>query len=702
MADDLSLQALRVSESRYRRLFETARDGILLLNAYTGQIEDVNPYLVEMLGYSHDEFLGKKLWEVGTFADIPQSKEMFRELQAQGYVRYEDLPLKTITGACIQVEFVSNSYDCEGTKVIQCNIRNITDRIQAESALRSAVSLLSATLESTADGILAVAEDHRISQFNQRFVDMWRMPAEIIESRNDKRALGFARDQVEDPAAFIAKVEELYASPEAESFDTIELRDGRTFERYSRPQYVARRPVGRVWSFRDITERKRADERIHALAYHDSLTELPNRVLFRDRMDQATARAHRAQTKVALLFLDLDNFKTINDSLGHVVGDELLRMLAARLCGCTRDTDTVSRQGGDEFLIMLTDLPETDAAMPVVQKLMDQFHAPFEIEGGDLTTSVSIGIALYPDDGEDFDTLLKKADTAMYRAKDAGKNTYRFFDPHMNVDAVEHLTMRNGLRQAVRRGEFVLHYQPQFDLKSGETVGAEALIRWNHPRQGMVSPGRFIPVAEESGLIVPIGEWVLHEACRQAATWHKAGRTGMVVAVNLSAAQFTRGSLDKIVIGALEETGIDPSMLELELTESILIRDTEATLATVRRLKSLGLRLSIDDFGTGYSSLSYLKRFEVDKLKIDQSFIRDLAVDPEDAAIVRSIIQMAHSLGLRTIAEGVEHEPLLHYLRIYHCDEAQGFHFGYPMPADEFAEYLARDSRRVRSSPGMH
>jgi EAL domain-containing protein (putative c-di-GMP-specific phosphodiesterase class I) len=272
----------------------------------------------------------------------------------------------------------------------------------------------------------------------------------------------------------------------------------------------------------------------------------------------------------------------------------------------------------------------------------------------------------------------------------------------MNVDAVEHLNMRNGLRQAVQRGEFVLHYQPQFDLKNGAIVGAEALIRWNHPQHGLVAPARFIPIAEESGLIVPIGEWVLRQACWQAAAWRKAGRTGMVVAVNLSAAQFTRGSLDKTIIGALEESGIDPSMLELELTESILIRDTEATLATVKRLKSLGLRLSIDDFGTGYSSLSYLKRFEVDKLKIDQSFIRDLAVDPEDAAIVRSIIQMAHSLGLRTIAEGVEHESLLHYLRIYHCDEAQGFHLGYPMPADDFADYLARDSSSAKGSPGMH
>jgi len=303
---------------------------------------------------------------------------------------------------------------------------------------------------------------------------------------------------------------------------------------------------------------------------------------------------------------------------------------------------------------------------------------------------------LYPDDGENFDTLLKKADTAMYRAKDTGKNAYRFFDPQMNVEAVEHLQIRNGLRLAIERSEFELHYQPQMDLGSEEIVAAEALIRWNHPQHGTLLPARFIPVAEESGLIVPIGDWVLREACRQAAAWHKAGRKGLVVAVNLSAVQFTRAKLEESVLRALDESKIDPSLLELELTESILIKDTEATLSTVKRLKSLGVRLSIDDFGSGYSSLSYLKRFEVDKLKIDQSFIRDLATDPEDAAIVRSIIQMARSLDLRTIAEGVEHESLLYQLRIFHCDEGQGYYFGRAVSAPEFDDYLARHSVKMK------
>jgi diguanylate cyclase (GGDEF)-like protein len=435
--------------------------------------------------------------------------------------------------------------------------------------------------------------------------------------------------------------------------------------------------------------RKVAEHQMEFLAHHDALTGLPNRLLVQDRFEQAKAYADRAKSKVALLFLDLDNFKTINDSLGHTVGDSLLKQIASRLGECVRDTDTISRQGGDEFLIVLPDLHDADAAAPVLVKVMERLQQPFHAEGHELATSVSIGIAIYPDDGAGFDTLLKTADMAMYRAKDAGRNTYCFFDEQMNVEAVENLAMRNGLKRAVARGEFVLHYQPKINLSTEVVVGAEALIRWNHPEFGLIPPARFIPIAEESGLIVPIGEWVMREACRQAMAWRRAGLPGLTMAVNLSAAQFKRGDLEQSVINALEETGFDPNDLELELTESILIHNTENVLATVKRLKLMGLKLSIDDFGTGYSSLSYLKRFAVDKLKIDQSFIRDLATDPDDAAIVRAIIEMAHSLNLTTIAEGVENESMLAQLRIFHCDEVQGYLFARPMPAEEFKRYLS-------------
>ncbi len=442
----------------------------------------------------------------------------------------------------------------------------------------------------------------------------------------------------------------------------------------------------------DITERKLAEQKIELLAYHDILTELPNRRLLRDRFEQAMAHADRTGAKVALLFLDLDNFKSINDSLGHLVGDVLLKSAAARLRECVRETDTISRQGGDEFLIVLPELPDADTISPLLSKIKERLQDPFDAEGQELTTSASIGVALYPDDGGDFDTLLKKADMAMYRAKDAGRNSYQFFDEQMNIEAVEHLALRNGLRRALERNELEVHYQPQINLQTGQVVGAEALLRWNHPALGMVSPGRFIPIAEESGLIVPIGEWVLQEACRQAMNWKAAGLPDLLIAVNLSVVQFKRGEVEHAVIRALEQTGFEPSLLELEITESVLIHDAEKVLATIQRLKLLGVKLSIDDFGTGYSSLSYLKRFAVDKLKIDQSFIRDLATDQDDAAIVRAIIQMAHSLNLQTIAEGVEDEKILKHLEIFHCDEAQGYHIAKPMPAHKFAEFLAKTS----------
>jgi len=439
----------------------------------------------------------------------------------------------------------------------------------------------------------------------------------------------------------------------------------------------------------DITERKKAEQQIEFLAYHDPLTGLPNRLLLEDRLQQAVAQAERNRTRLALVFIDLDNFKKINDSLGHAAGDALLMQVSSRLKQCVRDTDTISRQGGDEFVIVLRELEDAEATLPVLAKIMESLQEPFNAEGNELSTSASIGVALYPEDGADFETLRKKADMAMYRAKEAGRNTYRFFDQEMDVEAVEHLLMRNGLRRALERQEFVLHYQPQIDLRSGQVTGAEALLRWQHPEFGLVPPGRFIPIAEDSGLIVPIGEWVIREACRQAASWRQAGLPSLVVAVNLSAVQFRRGNVEQTVVQALAQSGLDASLLELELTESLLLQNVESVLATVKRLKQLGVKLAIDDFGTGYSSLSYLKRFDIDKLKIDQSFIRDLASDPDDAAIVRAIIQMAHSLGLRAIAEGVETPDLLQALRSFGCDEAQGYHFARPMPADEFERYLA-------------
>ena len=441
----------------------------------------------------------------------------------------------------------------------------------------------------------------------------------------------------------------------------------------------------------DITEKKKAQRVIDYLSHHDALTGLPNRMLVRDRVKQAIAVAKGDKHKIALLFIDLDNFKSINDSLGHASGDVLLEVISHRLRESIRGTDTVSRFGGDEFLVVLSHITASDAVVAVCSKILEDITKPARIDGYELSTSCSIGVTVYPDDGDDFDSLLRKADSAMYYAKDAKGNTYRFFDSKMNADAIEQVELRHGLRIALERNEFVLHYQPQIDLSSGAVIGAEALIRWQHPELGLLPPGKFITLAEDSGLIVPIGEWALREACRQAMAWRKQGLPDLVMAVNLSAIQFRRGNLDKTVIAALRDSGLDPQFLELELTESILIGDTENVLQTVKRLKTLGVKLSLDDFGTGYSSLSYLKRFAVDKVKIDQSFIRDMDKNPSDAAIVRAIIQMSKSLGLRTIAEGIEEEHLIKYLQIYHCDEAQGYYYSRPMAGAHFAEFLTKE-----------
>lgn len=445
---------------------------------------------------------------------------------------------------------------------------------------------------------------------------------------------------------------------------------------------------------RDITARKAAEERVEFLAYHDALTGLPNRLLAKDHFEMETPFADRANSKIAVIILDLDNFKMINDTLGHPIGDTLLRAVSMRLHESVHNSDTLSRLGGDEFLVLLTDMHDPESVIRATEKFPQGLVAPFDIEGHHLTTSLSIGIAVYPDDGKDFDTLLKKADTAMYQSKGAGRNTYRFYTEQMNIDAFENLRIRNSLQEAMDRKEFILHYQPQVDLLSDTVIGAEALIRWNHPELGLIPPGRFIQIAEECGLIVAIGDWVLLEACRQAVAWREAGLPEMVIAVNISAVQFRHHDLENSVIHALDDSGLDPSCLELELTESILIHDAETVLATLQRLKSLGVKLAIDDFGTGYSSLSYLKRFNVDKLKIDQSFIRNMADNPNDAAIVRAIIQMTRSLNIKTIAEGVEDERSLSLLRLQHCGEAQGYFFARPLPSIEFIQY-------IMSRPGL-
>jgi len=428
--------------------------------------------------------------------------------------------------------------------------------------------------------------------------------------------------------------------------------------------------------------------RMALMATHDALTGLPNRSLVRDRFEQAAAIARRAGHGVAMLYLDLDNFKNVNDTLGHSSGDTLLRQVSDRLSALLRTADTVARLGGDEFLLLVPEVTDADSVGDIANKIVAGLMAPFDVIGMEIFSGCSLGVTMFPADGEDFDSLLKKADIAMYRAKESGRNAYRFWDGEMNASVVEHVELLSALRTALVQREFTLSYQPQFDLRTGRLIGAEALIRWHHPDKGPISPARFIPLAERSGLIVPIGDWVLQEACAQAQRWRAAGWTELTVSVNVSPVQFRRGSVETSVAQALADSGLPSANLELELTESLLIQDSLQLAESLASLRRMGVRFAIDDFGTGYSNLAYLKRFEVERLKIDQTFVRRLTDDVQDQAIVRAIVQMASSLNLYTVAEGVEDGATLALLGDLGCQQGQGFHWSPAVPPAEFEAFL--------------
>jgi len=579
-----------------------------------------------------------------------------------------------------------------GTKTEQ-NEHALAQRDEADREVRSTLSLLSATFDSTADGILVVDNSGQVTQFNSQFVQMWQLPDEFIHSDRDA-ALAFALDQLRNPELFIAKVEELYAHPSGVSDDTLDFKDGRVFERHSQPQVVDGVVVGRVWSFRDVTDRVRLVDELAHQAFHDSLTGLANRALLRDRLEHAVARSRRSASAVTALFCDLDGFKMINDTLGHDAGDLLLVEVANRLQANLREGDTAARVGGDEFAVVLDDV-SAEETRALAQRLLDVLREPITINGREIFVPASIGVADNRVDALDGDELLCRADIAMYAAKSRGRNRFEVFESAMQTDLTARHELHGDLRHALQGGQLVVHYQPLLDLATQRIESFEALVRWQHPFRGMLGPDEFIPLAEELGLIVEIGRYVLRTACRETARWREEpGSTDLCVGVNVSSQQLQNDGFVADVEQALGDAGLPATALVLEITESTLLSDTALVQERISALKGLGIRIALDDFGTGYSSLAYLRAFPIDYLKIDRSFVDELSQRDNDQGLVmvRSIISIGHNLNLGVIAEGIEQPGQLDELREAGCNTGQGFLFARPVPPDEVPDLLARSS----------
>ena len=619
---------------------------------------------------------------LGSPDEIPENLLPFLEAISASYVADDS-----------DRSLIDHSLDVMSTELEERNQalrRELNERRQAESRIEQSLSLLRATLDATADGIVAVDSGQHVESFNVRFLEMWHIPPEAIGGLHAREITVLMARQLMAPDAFIEMARHFDTHPDAERCEVLDLNDGRILECYSRPRRIGEQIVGRVWSFRDITERRQAETRLAYMANYDSVTGLPNRHLLRERLDRAIKHEARSHRHLAIMFLDLDNFKSINDTLGHDVGDRVLQVVANRLLACLRESDTVARIGGDEFTVLVEDMTTMESIAALAQQIIDSLSLPFPLDGREMFCTVSVGIAIYPDDSESLDGLMKSADSAMYRAKEQGRNTYRFFTEDMHRRAYERLLLENRLRGALKRGEFQLHYQPQIDVASGATVGIEALLRWNDEERGLVPPVEFIGVLEDTGMIVEVGHWVLEEACAFNQSLREIGLPPIRVAVNISPRQFRQKGLVESIRQILSNTGLGAEYLDLEITESVLVDAVDAP-DVLERLSGMGVRLSIDDFGTGYSSLSYLKRFPIDTLKIDRSFVRDIMTDSDDAAITVAIIALSRSLRLKVLAEGVETAEQLASLRHHGCDEIQGFLYARPMPGDALVAWLRKE-----------
>jgi diguanylate cyclase (GGDEF)-like protein/PAS domain S-box-containing protein len=646
-----------------------------------------NPAAERIFGFKRDEVLGKSPPESTLPRAFRAQVEEWMRTKSSGETLHAECETRKKDGHTIHCEwFVTLLGDKIGAvSSVMVMVQDVSERVAADERLRTWAHVL----EHSAEGIFICDPNERILLVNAAFQRITGFSAEEVIGKTP-RVLGSGLQK----RPFYVELWKTLATTGRWQGEIWNRRKNDEFYVEWLSISAVRRQDGRiehyVGIFSDITERKVAEERVAHLAHYDALTDLPNRALLIDRLGQAIKAAERHGSKVAAIFVDLDRFKAINDSLGHDTGDELLQTVAKRLGAAMRAHDTVARMGGDEFVVVLPELQHSRDAVTVAHKLIEALAHPLNLQGHEITVTASMGISVYPDDAADVHDLLRNADAAMYEAKAAGRNAYRFYTSDMNRRALEVLSVESALRRALDRAEFALHYQPQIDLESRTLIGAEALIRWAHPEKGFVSPGTFIPIAEERGLITPIGEWVVGEATRQLARWASGPLAGLSVAVNLSSIQFHQSDFVESIARAIEANGVDPTRLELELTESIVMRDAESTILILKRLHEMGLLISIDDFGTGYSSLNYLRRFPIHKIKIDQSFVREMVEDPDTASIVNGIIGLAKSLKLKVIAEGVENDAQLGMLREQGCHEAQGFLFSKALPAAEFEAFVQR------------
>ena len=665
---------------------DSLQEAVWLVDAKSLCIVQSNEAAARLLGLSCDAMQGMSVLRLAVTPEDQAfwggtTEEIARGIESYTHVLRGD-------GAWVAVaRRVAALQALDGSGYFVLSMLDRTAQENTERELEALLAELRATLDSAAEGILVCDLQGRIRAFNRRMAQIWGIPERLLVERDDQAVYAHMAAQVIDKKAYKRRLAELAKQPEAQACDILHLRHGVVVERLVVPQLQRGEPAGWVYSYRDITQQQADRQRIQELAYTDALTGLPNYRQFAQRVDAAIQEASEKALGFAIVFLDLDRFKIVNDSLGHSFGDRVLQLVAERLASCLRQTDMLCRLGGDEFMLYLHEA-DAVAAEGVVRRILESMLRPYELDGMGFSVMCSMGIALYPQDGATLDELIKQADTAMYRVKDRGRGNYSFYQPQMNAHLLSRMKLEHAMRQALAAQRFAVYYQPQVSLATGGITGAEALLRWTDPELGTVSPGLFIPLAEESGFIIALGAWVMEQAVREAAKWMHAGHP-LVISVNVSTLEFRQPDFVERVTRLLAVHQLPPSLLEIELTESIMLQDALEMEERLRQLAGLGVSLAIDDFGTGYSNLAYLKKLPIHKLKIDQSFIRGLPDDEGDLAIVRAIVGMGQALHIEVVAEGVETAAQRTALQRLHCGHFQGFLCAPALPPTEFWQKLA-------------